>query len=231
MVNTGTIANAPTSVTRANNYIGKSNWSSDSYFQGSIQDVAIYPSALSPATFLAHYRTGAYEVQPTSTYAYNGDGLRMSKLPAGSASLQQFVYDTTGSVPTVLSDSVGYYVYGADGYPLEMIEGATVTWYHHDRLGSMRVLTDTSGTVVGTATYGAYGASTTTGATTPLGYTGAYADSDTGLIYLIHRYYDPATGQFLSVDPLVTQTGEPYGYAGDNPTNGDDPMGLSPWGG
>ena len=42
----------------------------------------------------------------------------------------------------------------------------------------------------------------------------------------VHRYYDPATGQFLSMDPLVTITGAPYFYAGDNPVNGSDPTGL-----
>ena len=33
----------------------------------------------------------------------------------------------------------------------------------------------------------------------------------------IGRYYDPATGQFLTVDPLVDITGEPYAYAAGNP--------------
>jgi RHS repeat-associated protein len=226
VVNTGTIGYAPTSVTRNDNYIGKSNWSSDHYFQGSIQDVAIYPSALSSATVLAHYDTGAYRLQPTSTYTYNGDGLRMSKLAAGSANPQQFVYNNMGSVPTVLSDGTAYYIYGADGYPLEMIQGSTVTWYHHDRLGSTRVLTDNSGTIVGTATYVPYGASSTTGTTTPLGYTGAYEDAESGLIYLVNRYYDPATGQFLSVDAALSLTHEPYSYTADNPVNQTDPTGL-----
>ena len=44
-------------------------------------------------------------------------------------------------------------------------------------------------------------------------------------IYLIGRYYDPATGQFLSVDPLVDETGQAYAYTGDNPVNAVDPNG------
>jgi len=42
----------------------------------------------------------------------------------------------------------------------------------------------------------------------------------------INRYYDPATDQFLSVDPLVAQTGQPYVFTGDNPLNATDPLGL-----
>jgi RHS repeat-associated protein len=62
-------------------------------------------------------------------------------------------------------------------------------------------------------------------ATTPLGYDGQYTSSDTGLIYMRARVYDPATAQFLSVDPLVGQTHAPYYYAGDNPLNEADPSG------
>jgi RHS repeat-associated protein len=43
----------------------------------------------------------------------------------------------------------------------------------------------------------------------------------------INRYYDPATGDFLSVDPMVGVTGQPYSYADDDPVNEDDPTGLS----
>jgi RHS repeat-associated protein len=52
----------------------------------------------------------------------------------------------------------------------------------------------------------------------------------TRLLYLIHRYYDPATGQFLNRDPLVGLTHAPYAYVGDNPVNNTDPTGLIPRG-
>jgi RHS repeat-associated protein len=59
-----------------------------------------------------------------------------------------------------------------------------------------------------------------------LGYDGQYTSSDTGLIYLRAREYDPATAQFLTVDPAVSVTREPYGYVGDNPVNREDAVGL-----
>ncbi|MGH9044137.1 MAG: RHS repeat-associated core domain-containing protein, partial [Acidimicrobiales bacterium] len=41
----------------------------------------------------------------------------------------------------------------------------------------------------------------------------------------VHRYYDPSTEQFVSVDPLVSKTQTPYSYAGGDPVNGTDPSG------
>jgi hypothetical protein len=51
-----------------------------------------------------------------------------------------------------------------------------------------------------------------------------------GLYYLRARYYNPATGRFLSRDPLVGQSWDPkslhkYLYAGGDPVNAEDPTG------
>ncbi len=43
--------------------------------------------------------------------------------------------------------------------------------------------------------------------------------------YPLPRYYDPATQQFLTVDPLLAQTEQAYAYAGGSPTNATDPSG------
>jgi len=45
---------------------------------------------------------------------------------------------------------------------------------------------------------------------------------------LVHRYYDPATEQFLSIDPLGDETGTPYAFTGGDPVNMTDASGLFP---
>ena len=42
---------------------------------------------------------------------------------------------------------------------------------------------------------------------------------------VLARYYDPATGQFLTVDPDVATTLSPYGYVQGDPLNSTDPTG------
>lgn len=44
----------------------------------------------------------------------------------------------------------------------------------------------------------------------------------------INRYYDPTTDEFLTVDPDVATTDQPYIFVGDDPLNGEDPLGLDP---
>jgi RHS repeat-associated protein len=55
---------------------------------------------------------------------------------------------------------------------------------------------------------------------------GRVVDPETGLIYLVNRYYDPTTSQFLTRDPLDAITRSAYGYVSDNPLNHRDPSGL-----
>jgi RHS repeat-associated protein len=55
---------------------------------------------------------------------------------------------------------------------------------------------------------------------------GPVVDAESGLIYMRARYYDPATAQFISRDPLTAMTGAPYSYADNDPLNGVDPTGL-----
>ncbi len=183
-----------------------------------------------PTTTLAYdqaNRLVAYGT--TATYAYNGDGLRMSKTVNGTTT--SFAWDQSGSLPLLLAAGPTYYVYGPSGEPVEQINGSTATFLLQDQQGSTRLLTSSTGSVLGTYTYGSYGTtiSHTGSATTELEYDGQYTDAQSGLIYVRSRYYDSITGQFLSADPAVALTGEAYLYGNDNPLNAVDPTGLSWW--
>jgi RHS repeat-associated protein len=113
---------------------------------------------------------------------------------------------------------------------IALTQPPSVLYLHQDQLGSTRMLTDSAGVVRATFTYNPYGIVTaSTGySTTPFLFCGQYRDSATGFYYLRARYYDPATAQFLTVDPKVATTLSPYGYVQGDPLNGTDPSGE--WG-
>jgi RHS repeat-associated protein len=168
-----------------------------------------------------------------ATASYDGDGMRASaaSTPSGGGSTtEHFVWDETGSTPQLLMDSTNAYLYGPGSTPIEQVNlsTGTVKYLVSDALGSVRGIVNSSGSLGDSTTYDAWGNPETTGgltSDTPIGFAGSYTDP-TGLLYLINRYYDPATGQFLNVDPLVDATGAPYFYTGDDPVNGTDPTGM-----
>lgn len=116
--------------------------------------------------------------------------------------------------------------------PLEQVVGSTAYFYHVDQLGSVRSITSVSGAPQQTYSYDPYGNTliTTGSLVQPFQFAGQYRDSESGLYYLRARYYDPATGQFISRDPAVATTRQPYSYTYDNPLNVTDPTGLGPEG-
>ena len=90
------------------------------------------------------------------------------------------------------------------------------------------LLDDEDGYIRGSYDYDPYGNTEQASgyADTPLRFGGQYQDDETGLIYLRARYQDPATNQFLTVDPIVAQTRSAYGYANNDGVNAGDPTGL-----
>jgi RHS repeat-associated protein len=161
------------------------------------------------------------------SYAYDGTGLRASQTLNGTTTY--LTWGSAGGLPLLLNDGANSYIYGPAGLPVEQINNSSgaVTYLHHDQAGSTRLLTGSTGAPAGKCTYGAYGTPSCEGtATTPIGYDAQYTSPDTGLVYMRNRVYDPATAQFLTVDPLEQLTREPYSYVEDNPLNAVDPTGL-----
>jgi RHS repeat-associated protein len=174
------------------------------------------------ASHLLSYAAGT----TTADYAYNGDGLRTSKTVNGSS--EAFTWDTAEGLPLMIKDGWTAYVTGLGGLPLEQISGTTVLYYHQDQLGSTRAVTGSSGTVQQTYAFDAYG-NLTSGSgsvSNPFQYAGQYLDTESGLDYLRARYLDPASGQFMSLDPLVEKTRQPFAYTVDSPLDRIDPSGL-----
>ena len=159
-------------------------------------------------------------------YSYDGDGLRARKTVDGT--ITRFVWERSGNLPLLLQDGDTSYIYGPGDRPIEQITDEAATYLLADQHGSTRLLTDDAGVVVGRYGYDAWGNVTghTGTATTPLQYDGQYTDSESGLIYLRARSYDPTTGQFMTRDPLTALTRSLYHYASDDPVNGRDATGA-----
>lgn len=108
---------------------------------------------------------------------------------------------------------------------------ATVTYVHTDALGSPIMETDTAGNkLAGEVDYRAFGEEVLRGPQTGVGFTGHYRDAGTGFVYMQQRYYDPAVGRFVSIDPVSGDDRgggnfNRYWYANNNPHKYVDPDG------
>ena len=138
-----------------------------------------------------------------TTYTYDGNGLLQHQATTGTTT--NYTWDTQASLPLLLADGTNYYIYADNPGPIEQVNVTTGTTSYllADHLGSTRAITDPTGAIIGSDTYDAWGnqAGSTGTATTPFLYAGQYQDPTNGIYYLRARWYDPTTGQFLSLDP------------------------------
>ncbi|MBE0418293.1 MAG: hypothetical protein IBX63_11055, partial [Coriobacteriia bacterium] len=173
--------------------------------------------------------------QVDSTYVYDGITLltaaivkRVSGTVVTDCTIT-YLYDESGRAYAAL--------YKGTGAPAPQLFHLTTT----DRGDVVQVL-DAATAPVATYGYDAWGnpvaARTTVSATAsdaakrfaelaPLRYAGYCYDSGTGLYYLSQRYYDPATYQFISKDPVKADGEESaYQYCGGDPVGKVDPTGM-----
>ena len=127
----------------------------------------------------------------SSTYVYDGDGKRTSKTVGSTTT--SYVYDVNASLPVLLDDGTRKYVWGL-GLAFAVDTSGNPLVYHADGLGSVRALTDASGSVVQTYQYDEYGnvTSSSGSVTQPFGCTGEQR-GETAFMYLRARYYAPYT--------------------------------------
>lgn len=101
-------------------------------------------------------------------------------------------------------------------------------WYMTDGLGSVRDIFDEWGSSAYHTGYDSFGSKiSTTGTGDRFGFTGREHDAALNLYYYRARFYDPATGRFLSKDPIGFEAGDTnlYRYVGNGPQNAVDPSG------
>lgn len=110
-----------------------------------------------------------------------------------------------------------------------------IAWYQCDHLGTPQELTDEQGELAWRGKYKAWGAAEeiisetaqAVGICNPLRFQGQYFDSETGLHYNRHRYYDPHCGRYLSKDPIGLMGGMNFHTYVGNPIQSTDALGLS----
>lgn len=175
----------------------------------------------------------------TTTYTYDGDGIRM-QASTGPADTEKtnFTWDVNRELPQVVREASGSnalyrrYFYGADLLWMSTLEdNSNAFYFHSDPLGSVRAITAVDGTTQWTYDYEPFGTTRTqtgSGPTNLMKFAGEYEDP-TGLYHLRARQYDPVSGRFVGPDPIRSgglQRVSAYGYVGCRPTVLSDPSGM-----
>jgi RHS repeat-associated protein len=175
--------------------------------------------------------------QVLGSYAYDGDGLRVSATVGGET--VYYLRNEDGNTLAEYDGSgalIAEYLYG-NGGQIGKIEpdgvgGDNVSYFHHDHLGSTMLITNDDGAVTWEGRYEPFGEPVrSTGDPDRYRFTQHELDLETNLFYAKARYYNPRLGRFLSVDPVGGEVGSSqswnrYGYVENNPLRLVDPNGL-----
>ena len=177
--------------------------------------------------------SGTGTVPVSATFSYDAFDRRIAKTINGAAST--FLYDGADIVTEAGASNASYLSTLNIDEPIVRQTSTGNEFYLANDLGSTLALTNDTGTVTTTYTYGPFGSTTVTGpSTNPFQFTGRENDGPalsgvegTGLYYYRARYYSPSHSRFLSEDPLEFDAGDPnlYAYVFNNPTNYIDPTG------
>ena len=182
----------------------------------------------------------------TVAHEYDVDGNRVQTAVTSSASTSttNLLVDTTGSLSQVVTETdananlTALYVRVGDELLEVMRPGSTAgTWstrfIHHDGLGSVRALTDETGTTIDTRGYEAFGTKNVEAGSDPLtyGFAGEPFEPTSTLACHRARWMDARIGRFAGMDLHPGNQNFPislhvYLYAADNPSNRVDPTGL-----
>ena len=168
----------------------------------------------------------------TVSFKYDPFGRRIYK--SSSAGTSIYAYDELNLIEEANASGgvVARYLQTENvDEPLTMFRSSATSYYELDGLSSVTSLSNTAGAVTQTYTYDSFGKTTASSGSlvNPFQYTGREFDAESRLYYYRARYYDPATGRFLSEDLIRWSSGtvDFYSYVQNDPTNLIDPFGLS----
>jgi RHS repeat-associated protein len=118
------------------------------------------------------------------------------------------------------------YLDNDDETPIGHREGGDWVHYVKDANGTPSDVIDPTGRLLNTFERSVFGHTEAgAGVSTPFRFPGQQEDAETGLHYNRYRYYDPATGRYISPDPIGLEGGLNFYSYGPNPVAWVDPMG------
>lgn len=173
---------------------------------------------------------------PLSALASSGSGIGTLLAGGGVTTTTVFAYD--GDEVALQFNGSGNLTHSYLGGPgldqplADQTVNGPKRWVLTDHQGSVTDLINTSnGAVENRIRYTGFGtiaSQTNPKVTTLFGFTGQQQDPETGLTYLRARYYDPATGRFVSQDPTGFSAGDVnlFRYASNNPITRFDRTGF-----
>ncbi len=123
--------------------------------------------------------------------------------------------------------------YADSRMPVSMTRGATNYCLTYDQVGSLRTVSDTTGSLVKRIDYDSFGnilSDSNPSLSMPFGFAGGIFDPHTTLVRFGFRDYDPDTGRWTAKDPILFggEDTNLYGYVQNDPVNFADPDGEHP---
>ncbi len=174
-------------------------------------------------------------------FEYNSEGLRTGKTVGNST--VQYIWNE-GNLIAEIRDGYTLKFYYNNGEAAGFSYNGADYYYGKDSFGVIHYLYNTSGEIVTTYTYDAWGTvlsvtgtlAETVGTVNPVRYKSYYFDSETGWYYLQSRYYDHVVGRFLNADDVGyfggtnllhgTYNYNMYTYCLNNAVNDSDKNGM-----